>query len=95
MEMVGGTHSVAKASLAQARASPAGTSEERSLRKMARALARRMEMLSAWRCSRRASPTSVPERAAMRLAKALKVHAAEGPHPPEVSATIGRKEKPW
>ena len=38
---------------------------------------------------------SLPEHAAWALAIALKVQAAEGPQPPEGSATMGRKDIPW
>ena len=62
--------------------------------KIARALACRSRTQKACLCSRSSTPAERPDRVEIARAMALNTHWADGPHPPDGSATRGMKEIP-
>ena len=65
-----------------------------SRRRTALALTRRMAMQSDWKRPARMDPESEPVNASAAWAMRFSVQTAEGPHPPDVSPTIGTKAMP-
>ena len=65
--------------------------------RMARAEARRMAAHNLWRRSAKMAEGSAPEVecVAAARAKAFRVQVPDGPQPPDGSAIIGIKDKPW